>query len=1466
MPPIASIRHGRPRRSAAMATASLLLVLGSGIGAVAQAPARRLVPSIHPETSSAAETLLKTADAHARQGEWESAVELYQRAVRQYPDALTALEPVAEPDDPPLATELYVNVGEYAQRRIAALPAEALRVYRGRIDGEAGHLFQEGSEALDPEPLRRIVETLFCSSWGDDAAELLADLSFQDGRFDEALTLYRRLAPADGTPQPAGSIYPDPDVDLARIAAKALLCRAAMADTPGPEDLDRFEASFPEARGRLAGRDDLYAEIVREAIDEDGLRLADAQDERWSTFAGSPARTKLVPDPIDPGTLVWSIPLRTPLDPSSNINAVPPRFGLGPPAEDGPPPFFPVLLGDELLLTDGREILGYPIDGGGASGEASPMPSWRVSFGDNGPTAARPTFGIERHTLTVHGDLIFARLGPMGIEVRGRNAASAPSTSLVAIDRRQSGAIQWRRTPEQVMGVVNDAFGGFGGPGMGAQLAFGGAPLADDHGVYVTLLKPGAQSLTWAACLDPRSGATRWLRFVCAGTTRTFAREDGFRNQGLIFNTDLGHRLLTLGGSTLYYQTDLGALAAIDARSGRLKWLATYPRDLGAPGGTPGVEGHNPAMIAGDLVVVAPEDSDLVLAFRRSSGTLAWAAEPGGRVAHLLGVGVGNVVATGDSVWTIDATDGTLRSRWPEGRSVEQGYGRGLLAGGEIYWPTRDRLYILDQRTGLPVDRPPIPLRELFGCGGGNLVAGDGYLAIAERDRLLVFCKDSRMLRYYQDRLASNPDDPALLYRLAQTAEALDRDDLALESLDRALGAARPSDRIDGVPLAEAVRSRRFAIQLSRGRQLRDAGDLEGAIAAFRLAADDPPGRVAFFDARLEIADAWAEAGEPSQAVDELQSLLERPEADRVELLADEHRTVSADRLIVERMAALIALEGREVYDRHDEAAESLLDRGIAEGDPRPLEEIVRSYPMARAVPSALVELGGLLEDRRDWPSASRTYHRLITASTDAPENRRIGLLGLARAFEAMGLGDDAEEARALATQSSSDSSQAPDPDVGGSIPGPPLRLAARDAWPTAYEPVPLGDAVAELRGLVMLVGEDGLAGYDPSSRALSWTADLTGRPSWFGVAGGRLIAAFDDRIEGFDPADKTGSSWRFDAPDDRPIDDGPADGVEIAGRRRSAERFHSIRVRADRLYCLRGHRDLFCIDPVSGRLLWSYRCPGVSIDPHYGLGLARIVLQLREPNAIGVLDALDGRTLGHFPQGESAGPWRREPFPISPDRVALVPDSRTIQVFDLAEGRVVWEAREASPLPESPRPTARDPLVFGDHGRLLVARGAELRRHDPTDGRPLWTARIGEVGRDGRSPPILLGDEACYAIGAGGAGLEVAAISMETGDRLWTRTLSGDRNERWGLELSGRCVLTYRLDDGNSGAGPDDPVILSILRRDDGRRVQRLVVPPLGEARRVALGRDGMTVAGTSGRWLLAGLDATPMPPEADP
>ena len=135
-------------------------------------------------------------------------------------------------------------------RRAAARGAGPLPQPRRR-PGRA--LVSPGRGGRGPGALRRVVELAFCSSWGDDALDLLGDLAFQDGRFAEALAAYRQLVP--DRPTARGLIHPDPSVDLARVAAKKLLCRAALGDDPptpgGPRGVRR---GLSERRGTLAGR------------------------------------------------------------------------------------------------------------------------------------------------------------------------------------------------------------------------------------------------------------------------------------------------------------------------------------------------------------------------------------------------------------------------------------------------------------------------------------------------------------------------------------------------------------------------------------------------------------------------------------------------------------------------------------------------------------------------------------------------------------------------------------------------------------------------------------------------------------------------------------------------------------------------------------------------------------------------------------------------------------------------------------------------------------------------------------------------------------------------------------------------------------------------------------------------------------------------------------------------------------
>ena len=81
------------------------------------------------------------------------------------------------------------------------------------------------------------------------------------------------------------------------------------------------------------------------------------------------------------------------------------------------------------------------------------------------------------------------------------------------------------------------------------------------------------------------------------------------------------------------------------------------------------------------------------------------------------------------------SASGSVRFVWPESEHAGiRGMGRGVVAGDEIFWPTRNEIYVLDARTGERT-RPPIDLASVSD-GGANLAAANGHLVVAGHDKL----------------------------------------------------------------------------------------------------------------------------------------------------------------------------------------------------------------------------------------------------------------------------------------------------------------------------------------------------------------------------------------------------------------------------------------------------------------------------------------------------------------------------------------------------------------------------------------------------------------------------------------------------------------------------------------------------------------------------------------------------------
>jgi outer membrane protein assembly factor BamB/tetratricopeptide (TPR) repeat protein len=1489
-----------------------------------QAPAR---PSskFYPDSSDQAERFLRSAASHVRERQWAEAIDLYQRVIEQFGDKVAKLPKEWPGADLPPDFALYVEGRRYCHAALAHLPAEARAIYRNRYDSVAEHWFREGARKRDLTLLHRVVDQAFCSAWGDDALELLGDLAYQDGRFGEALAHYGHIV-ADRPDDTTVLIHPDPSVDLARVAAKKLLCRASAGEyPPGPADLAEFARLYPGASGDLAGRTGEYTQVLREALESDNLRPVPQPDSRWPTFAGSSRRTKVVPGPIDVGSMQWHIELEKV---SRNMPGLNTRGFVTAPAQvpaERLLAFHPIVLGDQVIVCDGTRVLAYNLNDRPFEGDATISklvePAWKGPADENaaGPQARQMYSSIPRYTLTAYGRRIYARMGATsnasfpGMGFGGMTGRGGTS-SIVALDWNDQGKLIWEQKSTAVALPNRPP-----DRGRNSMISFEGTPVADARSVYVAITDRRDQPSTYIGCYDAATGANRWIRYVGSASLEAdnfFGMGMGNPMQfGMSAPGDFNHRLLSLDGPTLYYQTNLGALVAIDAESGATVWVATYPRQ--EPNHNGSERDLNPAIVHDGRVFVAPSDSDSLYAFDAASGRLSWKSEKINddvKLTHVLGVAKDRLIATGNRVLIFDVKTGKLLHAWPDGKSLE-GHGRGLLAGDLIYWPTQNEIQVLDQRTGLRA-LPPIRLFENFHAKGGNLVAGDGYLIVAQSDGLVVFCQNSRLIERYRQDIARAPDHAANYFRMARAAEALGQDDIALETYAAATAKAKPHETIDGFSLENAARDHQFRLLLRVASQLRRTRQWKAAAARLETAAG-----VARFDperlqAQLLLADVLLDAGRPREAVAICERLLTderlRPlpvatiaaddrritramaiggaaPASGIVSVADGRRTVRADLLIADRLSAIVREHGRKVYEPYDTEARRVFEKGLAEKDPRMLDQVCRLYPEAQVVPDALLELGALYERANRLTEATHAYKRMLMANIDERhralaswhlahvyEERKLflaardTLLELQSRFPSVHLKGDfgsgsvtelvaAELARPRYTQ------------LTAELPLPPLALPLLRRW---HLPVPdsqsihllsaLGLAPAADSSRVFLVEKGTLRFIDPATGLTRWSSDLGAPAVWAGYLGDKLIAATPRQIFGLELGQGI-VQWRYEVP--RAEAEPKPDPFAIAGANDTAQRrdqfgelMSEFQIVKGRIFCLRGRRELLALDGDTGALDWSFSSPPGEINPKLWIGADRIVLQVDKPNQLLVLRTDDGQPLLRVALAEKEV-FERPPMPLDDDSVLLVPDRRTVKRFDLRHGQTLWVYQESEHLPVNGPPR----LLANSDCLLVLHDGRQLIRLDPATGSKRWSALLGTEDLSERPGAMAYDDKTFYCVNVenihGGMREALRALALDDGSRVWSCPLTGPPDTVWSIALAERCVIAYPSSTRLPEGGPIVNMPVTLRRRDTGALVQRFVVSTKITDVTLRVDPRGAFLATSRGLWALGSKEVGQAP-----
>lgn len=685
------------------------------------------------EPESAARTHLEQVKAYLQSQQWDEAIDVLRTVSERYGDKLVARPAPSDPSASHASIVQYCNLRNYCQWQMAALPAEALQLYRQRVDGQAEPAYRAAVAGRDCSALEQVVEQYFCSSWGDDALLAWGDLALEEGDFAAARAAWQRILPKSGLEQsaPQESVrrltYPDSALPPANIAARLILVSILEQDVEHAQaELSDFTRLYPASVGQLGGREVQFAGVLTSLLAASRDWTAPQERDDWKTFAGSTTRNRVVENEIDIGAIVWRAKLKPLTAEDTSPFDYAPRFNgfrdERPKKSHALLSYHPVLVDDLVLVNTQDQILAFDRHTGKPAWNGQSEIIYREEADQfSGPNGRINGLGAPRFTMTVSGQRLFARMGsPVTIYGNEMQRRGGPGY-LICLDLRAEGRMLWKLLPQFT-------------PDDG-KWAFEGSPVCDGEFLYVAVRHSDVRPQSHVACYEAVTGKLRWMRYLCAAETPGSGQKD-----------ESTSNLLTLEGHRLYVNTNLGAVAAIDTRDGQIEWLAAYrtPQvgDLGQP--NPHFQRDlNPCIVYRGLLFVAPSDSESIYAFDATSGDLLWESPHAGSALQLLGVGNGNLIASGDRLYWINVTTGKLLQRWPDGPGPK-GFGRGALVGEQVVWPTREDIYLLSQKTGQLEKVIQLAARHP-GQTGGNLLVDKESLYIAGSDGLTCYSHYSQL-------------------------------------------------------------------------------------------------------------------------------------------------------------------------------------------------------------------------------------------------------------------------------------------------------------------------------------------------------------------------------------------------------------------------------------------------------------------------------------------------------------------------------------------------------------------------------------------------------------------------------------------------------------------------------------------------------------------------------------------------
>jgi outer membrane protein assembly factor BamB len=604
-------------------------------------------------------------------GEWDAAIKSLDLLAQDFGESLIEVEPAR-----------FMNVRQAVTATLARLPAPGLAVYRRRVDPAMKSLFAEAEARHSRTSMQQIVRDGFAGSYGDEALDWLAEEALETGDVESARQCWTALLPVSSGSETALVLrVPESERTPAEVCARLVLCSILEGDhVRAGREIAAFQSRFGDVDGELANRTGALGELLAGLLAESRQWSASDVTRGPSVATSSDARH------LDLSTILWS-------------------HSLAPDRSN----FVPAVWKDVLILPGPFSVRALSLsDGGprwpsGALGDDGTIYSAPHPSGD--PQATRPF--VEINACQIADGRCYVRIGAPLSGAASHSPAVAP-TRLVCLDLEAEGRLAWS--------VGSDEFAEFSGG------RFSGSPLVNGDRVYVPVRWGAPQVEVGLACLSAETGELQWNRRLCTAMDAV-----------PVAMPRIDHDALAAGGGLVFQLPAAGILAASDAETGELQWAVTYSTSTGQGDVLHAAGAESALVYHGGWLFAKPRDSNQLMAFHAGDGRLLWSLEPPSRIRDLLGVIDGRLIASGDQLWGFETATGKA---WRFGFDDPDGYGigRGAVAGGRIYWPTHDDLFVVEAESGQLVDR--ILFNPGSGLTGGNLAVAADRLMISGPSRI----------------------------------------------------------------------------------------------------------------------------------------------------------------------------------------------------------------------------------------------------------------------------------------------------------------------------------------------------------------------------------------------------------------------------------------------------------------------------------------------------------------------------------------------------------------------------------------------------------------------------------------------------------------------------------------------------------------------------------------------------------